>query len=168
MQKGFSMNELVLLYGIVDFYARHLSSSEIISVENGNVKILVDRKKLSKADRKIFDDFFKGLYALSWLPDEVYEMTKKKWMKVLEGIKDFKAIKDGYYAVVVGLVLMEAYAKLKKKSLDIHPKRVEKIMELIKNKAKTDNGEFKYLEPLTIASMEWAKAILRQLGGKND
>lgn len=158
------MNELVLLYGIVDFYARHLASSEVITVENGNVKILVDRDKLSKADRKIFDDFFKALHKLSWLPDETYNLIKQKWMKVLEGVKDFKAIKDGYYAVVVGLVLMEAYAKLKKKSLDIHPKRVEKIMELIKNEAKTDNGEFKYLEPLTIASIEWAKVILKQLG----
>ena len=72
------MNSLVLLYEIVDFYARHLQSSEIIAIEDGNVKVLVDRNKLSKTDRKIFDDFFKILHYLAWLPDESYEAIKQK------------------------------------------------------------------------------------------
>ena len=159
------MNELVLLYGIIDFYGRHLENSGIIRVDNGRVETIVEKNKLSKIDRKIYDDFFKGLYALSWLPDEVYNLTKEKWSKVLQGLKDFKEIKDGYYPLIVGLNLMDEYARLKKKSLNIHPKRVEKIMNLIKNEAKTDKGEFKYLEPLSIASVKYARAILNQLGG---
>ena len=159
------MNSLVLLYGIVDFYARHLQSSEIIAIEDGNVKVLVDRNKLSKADRKILDDFFKILHYLAWLPDESYEAIKQKWMKVLKGVNEFKGIQNGYAAVIVGLTLLDAYTKLRTRELKIHPKRVEKIMNLIKKEAKTEwGGEFRYLDDVIVESIEWGNKILKQMG----
>ena len=158
------MNSLVLLYGIADFYARHLVSSEIIAIENGDVKVLVNRDKLSKADRKIFDDFFRILNYLAWLPDESYEAIKRKWSKVLKGVENFKGIKDGYAAVVVGLTLLEAYTRLNSKELQIHPKRVEKIMNLFKSEANTEwSGGFRFLDKTIVESIKWGEKIVNQL-----
>jgi len=161
------MNTLVLLYGIVDFYGRHLVSSEIIAIENGNVKVLVDRNRLSKADKRIFDDFFRILHYLAWLPDETYNTIKAKWMKVLKGINNYKGIENGYAAVIVGLTLLDAYTKLKTKELQIHPKRVEKIMNLMREEAKVENKDFKLLDDLILKSIEWGEKIIKQLGVEN-
>ena len=162
------VNQLVLLYGVVDFYGRHLRSSGIIDVENGEVKVLVKRDRLSKADRKIFDDFFKVLYHLSTLEDSVYETIKQKWMKVIKSVIDFKGVQNGYAAVIVGLALFDTYARMRNKRVQIHPKRIEKILNLMKKEAKIEGEkEFRLLDELILNSFSWAEKILNQLGVKN-
>ena len=162
------VNELVLLYGVVDFYGRHLVSSGIIDVENGDIKVLVSKDKLSKADRKIFDDFFKILHYLGTLEDEVYAISKEKWMKTIKSISNYKKIKNGYAAVIVGLALLDAYARMRNKRVQIHPKRIEKILSLMKKEAKIEGEkEFRLLDELILNSFSWAEKILNQLGVKN-
>ena len=86
-------------------------------------------------------------------------------MKVLKGVNKFKGIQNGYAAVIVGLTLLDAYTKLRTRELKIHPKRVEKIMNLIKKEAKTEwGGDFKLLDELILKSIEWGNKILKQMG----
>jgi hypothetical protein len=162
------VNQLVLLYGVVDFYGRHLVSSGIIEVKNGEVKVLVKRDRLGKADRKIFDDFFKVLYHLNTLEDSVYEAIKQKWMRINKSVMNFKGIQNGYAAVIVGLALLDAYARMRNKKVQIHPKRIEKILALMKKEAKIEGEkDFKLLDELVLNSFSWADKILNQLGVKN-
>ena len=162
------VNQLVLLYGVVDFYGRHLVSSGIIDVENGEIKVLVSKDKLSKADRKVFDDFFKVLYHLSTLQYDVYKTIKQKWMRINKSVMNFKGIQNGYAAVIVGLALLDAYARMRHKRLQIHPKRIEKILSLMKKEAKIEGEkEFRLLDELILNSFSWAEKILNQLGVKD-
>ena len=158
-------NEYVILYAIVDFYARHLVSSEIIDIKDGNIKVLVNRNKLSKVDRKIFDDFFKILAFLGRLSDIAYENIKKKWENILKGFREYKGIENGYAAVLVGLVLLDYYSKLKNKKLQIHPNRIKKIMELLQKEAKLEWADnFKFLDKTILKSIEFAEKIKNQIG----
>jgi len=160
------MNGLVLLYGVVDFYARHLISSEIIAIENDEIKVLVNKNELSKADRMIFDDFFKILKFLSKLEEIAYNNIKTKWMRILQGLKDYKGLDKGYAAVIVGISLLEAYAK--RHPNFIHPNRIKKLLDLMKKEAKIEEeGEFKYTSRLILDSAIFAEKIAKQLGVDN-
>jgi len=132
-------NEYLILYAILDMVAYHfLSNGDAKLDENNDLYFIKNPNTFDKAEKRAYKVLIDILTILNKdLTRDSYTFLKKKYNNILQGFKDSKLFTDGYAPVLVAVSILDAYSKEQcKKRYKIHPKSVEKLLDLIKKDAK--------------------------------
>jgi len=157
-------NEFLILYFVADMFAYHFISNDLAKMdENNNLIFIKNPVEFKKAEKRTYKIMFQIIDLLNKsLSREGFLTIKRKYERILKGFAENKEFNDGYAPVLIGISILSAYAKEPfKKRLKIHPKSVEKLLELIKEEAK-----IKYLDEFVINSLVLGDKFYKVL--KND
>jgi len=132
-------NEYLILYAAADLIAHHFVSNKIASLDkNGDLSFSDEvYKKLVKSDKKLVDMLYTLANILSnKISYEAFTGLKNKWDRMLSGFISSKLFDYGYLPVLMGLGMLENYAKNSgNKIYNIKAKTVKKtIKNVIKDR----------------------------------
>ena len=163
------LNEIALIYMVVDYFIEHLAQNDILKVtDNGKIVYIANKpvEKLHKINRKLVNDVEFLLSVISKYINNpnspIVNLVFKKIDSVRNAIRDKKEW-DKVAFVFLGIGLFHEYLKSPKRKIikNIHPNRYKKMLdEIIKDK----DLSIKYTDKMTLNSLIIAKELAKGFG----
>jgi len=156
------INQYALLFGVMDNLMMYLEDNNLAKfIPKGGIYILPRSRIKRKADRMIANDVSNLVLLIEKLNENEMEanIVEQKWKSVTKATKDAKA-REEYAALPFGLYLLHFYAskvKENEKLFKVHPKRIEKIFELLKK-----DVNFRYLDKFMLNSYQLAEIVFKR------
>jgi hypothetical protein len=154
--KKFNINELALIYCVIDFFICHLEQNNLISVTDKGIVYTSDIpiERIHKVNRKLIEDLnylLKVINAYIKDPNSpLADIAMNKIENAKKSIIDKKEWNNVAY-IFLGIGLFYEYLKSpKRKLVTIHPDRYKKMLDEILNDEKV---KFGYLSKTTLNSL---------------